>query len=176
MTVFIESRCVYSKNFINDQLLPIYDNFKDLIHINFITFALSESHIKDDGQLETKCYHGKPECTLDLFQTCSLFIYRNDTKFQHKIIFCTMRSKRFYKACIKELNLDIERIENCTQGETGKYLTLWSQKESAAVIKELNGVPAVIFNGVIDTVVADRAITQLKRVLKTKLHIPKDVK
>jgi hypothetical protein len=42
MTVYIESRCVFSRKFINQQLLPIYDDFKGQIHLEFVTFALAE--------------------------------------------------------------------------------------------------------------------------------------
>lgn len=45
MTVFIESKCKFSKKFIQEQLQPIYDEIKDKINIKFVTFALSEVNV-----------------------------------------------------------------------------------------------------------------------------------
>jgi hypothetical protein len=42
MTVYIESLCKFSKEFIQQQLNPIYDEIKEKINIKFVTFALME--------------------------------------------------------------------------------------------------------------------------------------
>jgi len=45
MTVYIESLCKFSKEFIQNQLRPIYDEIKEKINIKFVTFALMEVKI-----------------------------------------------------------------------------------------------------------------------------------
>ena len=42
MTIYIESLCKFSKEFIQQQLKPIYDEIKEKINIKFVTFALME--------------------------------------------------------------------------------------------------------------------------------------
>ena len=42
MTIYIESLCKFSKEFIQNQLRPIYDEIKEKINIKFVTFALME--------------------------------------------------------------------------------------------------------------------------------------
>ncbi|KAL7014674.1 hypothetical protein ACKWTF_016054 [Chironomus riparius] len=171
MTIYIESLCKFSKEFIQQQLKPIYDEIKEKINIKFVTFALMEDHLNEDDTIKFKCMHGPRECELDLFQTCSLHVYRHNQTKQAEIIFCTMKFHHNHMLCIDELQLNLPEIEKCANGTLGVYLALNSQREASAVVGTLGGVPAVIFNNIIDPVVAEHSLSDLKAVTKRRMYL-----
>ncbi|XP_070495137.1 GILT-like protein 2 [Chironomus tepperi] len=171
MTVYIESLCKFSKEFVQNQLRPIYDEIKEQINIKFVSFALMEDSLREDDTIKFKCLHGPRECEIDLFQTCSLHVYRQNQTKQAEIIFCTMKFHHNYTLCIDELQLNLPEIEKCTNGTLGLYLALNSQREASIVVGALGGVPAVIFNNIIDPVVAEYSLKDLSAVVKRRMYL-----
>jgi hypothetical protein len=73
--------------------------------------------------------------------------------------------------CIEELQLNLPEIEKCANGTLGLYLALSSQREASAVVGSLGGVPAVIFNNIIDPVVAQYSLSDLSAVTKRRMYL-----
>lgn len=59
-------------------------------------------------------------------------------------------SRRFFEECIDELQLNGNKIYECTNGTMGTILQLYAEKESSKILDKVQGVPAVIYNQVIN--------------------------
>lgn len=111
------------------------------------------------------------QCELDLIQACSLFVHRQNHTLQAEIIFCTMRPGSTYLDCLSNLQLNQPEIDKCKDDKLGLFLTLSSQREAGYVMNTLQGVPAVIFNNMVDPVVAEYSLTDLKNVTKRRMFL-----
>lgn len=80
-----------------------------------------------------------------------------------------MRPKRVYSECIDELQLDISAIKKCSKGNLGTFLAVKAQQEAANVVVTTNGVPSVIFNDLVDSAVAVKALENLRKVVGEKI-------
>lgn len=74
-----------------------------------------------------------------------------------------------YDQCIDELNLDRKIIHDCTTGTLGMILQLFAEKESVLVLDEIQGVPSVIFNGIINLAEAETALDTFCELVQSKL-------
>lgn len=77
MDVLYESLCPDSIKFIEKQLGPLYDEFKQHLEINFVPFGKSSSP-QTSGLEEWQCQHGQEECLGNRIQTCMLGQFPND--------------------------------------------------------------------------------------------------
>ena len=82
-----------------------------------------------------------------------------------------MKFHHNHTKCIDELQLNLPEIEKCANGTLGIYLALSSQREASAVAGSLGGVPAVVFNNIIDPVVAEYSLSDLNAVTKRRMYL-----
>ena len=82
-----------------------------------------------------------------------------------------MKFHHNHSLCIDELQLNLTEIEKCANGTLGVYLALDSQREGSTVVGMLGGVPAVIFNNIIDPVVAEHSLKDLSAVTKRRMYL-----
>lgn len=159
-----------------------------------------KSFLTADGEIEFKCQHGKQEvCSLTSdenllsFKTYFKLLFQVWRK-QISIVrttsqptagspsgnrFCTMTPHHFYGDCIEELNLDGDKIYECFNGTLGTILQLFAESKSMRVLDQLQGVPAIVFNGEVDTSSSFSSLNSFEKVLESKIdrsHSPKSSK
>lgn len=78
-----------------------------------------------------------------------------------------MKPNHFYDDCINELQLDASKIFECTNGTLGTILQLFAEKETWKVLDKVKGVPAIMFDGIIDTDL--KSLNNFESVIKSKL-------
>lgn len=81
-----------------------------------------------------------------------------------------MQRNHSYYDCMDELHLNTTGIEDCMNSNLGIFLSLLAQKDSVRVMDATEGVPAVIYDGIIDPVAASSSLSDLKNVVKKKLR------
>lgn len=81
-----------------------------------------------------------------------------------------MKPHHFYRDCIQELNLDEKMIDECFNGILGTILQLFAQIESIRALDKLQGVPAIVYNDVIDTESSYLSLNEFEKVFESKVN------
>lgn len=102
-----------------------------------------------------------------MFTSCALF-FAPSADHQAKIVLCVMQQNYSYDQCINDLQLDRNNIHDCMNGTLGTILQLFAEKESLLVLDNIQRVPAVTFNDVIDPSDSEMAIEKFCELLMSK--------
>jgi hypothetical protein len=80
-----------------------------------------------------------------------------------------MKPRHHFNDCIEELNLEGDKIYECTNSSKAIILQLFAEKESLLVMDKLQGVPAVVYEEKIDPLDFSESLLQFEKVVETKL-------
>lgn len=107
--VYYESLCPDSILFIENQLLPNYKHFGDLIDIDFVPFGKSSSLVRADG-IEFTCQHGRYECEGNRIQSCALTAASNRDS---QMVFVACQMSRYAEPSGQMVSTN--QFKNCSQ-------------------------------------------------------------
>lgn len=176
VTVYYESLCSDSVNFITRQLFPNYEFFKDHLTIDFVPYGKA-SHIfnKTTSKYTFNCQHGREECKGNKFQACGLAQIDGQEK-QLEFVTCVMSAENpsnpyFIELCAKKYQLDFTKITTCVVSRDGDKLLAAHGDKTWNLEPNLYFVPTVVFNNSnqIESDDQEKSLSDFKTILCRKI-------
>ncbi|CAH1108979.1 unnamed protein product [Psylliodes chrysocephalus] len=150
VSVFYESLCPASQEFIQTQFYPVYQKLgPEALTVKL--FPYSQVKVKK-SELNIKCQHGEEECFANKIQACALGL--NDSN-ENSINFvgCIMstdepQKKSFNKKCARKNKVSWTDIKACINSDQGDTFIYEIYNTTKALTPKLNWVPHIRFNDV----------------------------
>jgi len=170
--IYYESLCPDSIRFINEQLAPLYNDFKKHLDVTFVPFGKSNSlQTSPEAPIEFECQHGPDECFGNKVQGCMLArIPDQDSKFDY--ISCQMvtGADRTHRECVEAFGMSWEEIAQCAASDFATNQQLEYERISTPVIQHFNWVPTVVYNGQITDISHTGRAAPLKEIICDFIH------
>lgn len=145
VTIYYESECRYSKEFIQDQLKPNYLTFKEYADFVYVPFGKSVSTKTANGKAEFTCQHGPLECYGNVYELCAIDLIGPNQDRLTEFVICDMNPDRVREKCTKEVDLKVKEVEHCIETR-GYILELLAEQATAPIIEQSGKVPTVVYN------------------------------
>ncbi|XP_044757425.1 GILT-like protein 1 isoform X2 [Coccinella septempunctata] len=71
VSVYYESLCPYSIDFIKTKIFPHYKEFQNYVRLEWIPYGKANQTLIN-GKWSFKCQHGRDECKSNMYQACGL--------------------------------------------------------------------------------------------------------
>ena len=94
---------------------------------------------------------GVRECEGNKFQSCALDVIGKDQDKQTKFVVCAMDFSKSSSNCAQNLGLDMNKVNECANGERGNSLQLQAEEFSKDIIARSGFVPSIVYGGVFKT-------------------------
>lgn len=173
VTVYYETLCSDSVNFITTQVYPLVSNHnKSISHylnVTFVPFGKSKFNKSESGYT-FECHHGEEECEGNKYHACAIkHITNKDILYSY--INCTatlgLKTKGSNysagKQCADELKVDFDTLNTCVNGTEGADLLAMYGNQTLDL--KLDFVPSVTFNNVHNKEKQSEALKNLQGVL-----------
>nr|CAD7268837.1 unnamed protein product [Timema shepardi] len=93
VTVFYESHCPYSVEFITQKLYPAYKALTSAnMDVDLVPYGFTKYSVDDDGHYQFSCQHGPSECYGNRVQACALAELSDNLDLQVEFVNCAMSS------------------------------------------------------------------------------------
>lgn len=149
VSVYYETLCPDSIQFITQQLWPTYQKVKDIINIELIPFGKA-SFFPVNGEYQFECQHGPKECKGNKIHACAIDLYPT-TESSLPFVYCSMGAGDPIEAantCATNNKLDWTQISSCASGKRGSELLLAHGKKTKSLNPKMIFVPWIIINDV----------------------------
>ncbi|XP_056631176.1 gamma-interferon-inducible lysosomal thiol reductase-like [Diorhabda sublineata] len=151
VSVYYESLCPASKQFISRQLYPGYQLLGDnSLTVDLIPYVNRVKNVnKNKNGYRLICQHGKEECYANKVHACVLHLNATQ-KAQISFIECHLQTsdlqdKDDIKKCLRSNNLAWSDIKDCLIDEGTQYLVEY-HKQAKSLRPPLEYLPHIIFN------------------------------
>ncbi|CAH0553509.1 unnamed protein product [Brassicogethes aeneus] len=163
VTLYYESLCPYSKEFITEQLAPAYSVLGDSLDIELIPFGKAKIS-NNKGKRKMICQHGPKECFGNKMQAC--VIDQNFTQKQEiALVNCIMDNdpevKENVQACCKKYDIPWRPIKRCIKGDRGDRLLNEFGSITDKLEPKLTHVPTITINNVYNTTIDEDSRSSL---------------
>jgi len=172
LTLAYESLCPGCRHFIQTQLWPVYQELKDFLTVDLLPYGNAhEFYNAKSGKWVFECQHGPKECKGNLIESCAIFITKRDESKYLPYIHCLEVNDPVNDAmkCANKTGLDWDRMQECIDGSEGNVY----QHAIATETPKHNYVPWVIFNGIHNEEIENRALTNFKKLVCDSIQGPK---
>jgi len=172
LTLAYESYCPGCRHFITEQLWPVYTQLKDYLTVDLLPYGNAHEYYNaKTGKWVFDCQHGPKECKGNLIETCAIFIAKRDEKIYFPFIQCLEKGDPIEQAqsCANQSGISWDRISECVAGAEGNVY----QHAIATETPQHNYVPWVIFNGIHNEKIENKALSDLKGLVCDSLPSPK---
>lgn len=172
LTLAYESYCPGCRHFIKTQLWPVFQQMKDYLTVDLLPYGNAHEYYNaKTGKWVFDCQHGPRECKGNLIETCAIFLSKRDEMKYFPFIHCLEQGDPVEqaKSCANKTGLDWDRISECVNGAEGNVY----QHAIATETPQHRYVPWVIFNGIHNDQIEDRALSNLKGLVCDALPNPK---
>ncbi|XP_070505869.1 GILT-like protein 1 [Chironomus tepperi] len=149
-TIYYESECKYSKQFIQEQIAPSYESLKDLVDFVYVPFGKSSHTKNDDGSLNFTCQHGPLECYGNVWELCALDMIGPNQDVQTQFVICDMNITNAREQCTLDAGLSVLDVKDCVDTR-GTSLELKAELVTAPIIEQSGKVPTVVYNDIYNT-------------------------
>ncbi|CAH1774015.1 unnamed protein product [Owenia fusiformis] len=150
LTLYMESLCPDCKNFIKEQLFPVWAQLSNIIDLELVPYGNAMERKKGD-MWEFDCQHGKEECIGNLIETCAIHISNNVTRW-FPFIHCIEIAEDLPKAsairCAQMYKIDYSAVQKCMASDKGNLLEHQMALKTNALSPPHKYVPWVTLNGV----------------------------
>ncbi|XVF68462.1 hypothetical protein PTKIN_Ptkin11bG0004800 [Pterospermum kingtungense] len=148
LTLYYESLCPYSANFIVNYLPKLFqDDLISIVDLRLVPWG----NAKITGNDTFSCQHGPAECLLNTVEACAIDAWPqlND---HFPFIYCVEalvyeRKYLEWESCFEELGLESKTITDCYAGGLGLKLDLQYAAETNALEPPHRYVPWVVVDG-----------------------------
>ncbi|KAG5669503.1 hypothetical protein PVAND_017390 [Polypedilum vanderplanki] len=165
--IFLESECKSSKQFLQEQIKPNYEQIKGDVLLTFVPFGKSHSITNTSG-IFFECQHGHFECHNNIFLSCALnLITESDLRTQFMI--CAMDYSTPLNHCASEVGLKIREVHECAESNDGIELQLENEKKTTPIIEMSGHVPTIVFNEIYDKNDDEKAFMNFLEIVKEKI-------
>ncbi|KAK4883206.1 hypothetical protein RN001_006525 [Aquatica leii] len=151
VSVYYESLCPASMQFITTQLYPSYSKISSSLLLDFVPYGKA-NHYLVDGKWKFTCQHGPDECLGNKHQACGLA--RNQTQAQKlEFVNCMMSasnpsSENAVTKCAPKLGIPIADILDCSNSAVGDEILAQLGNRTHALQPNIYFLPTIIFNDV----------------------------
>uniref|UniRef100_A0A1B6L5V7 Saposin A-type domain-containing protein n=1 Tax=Graphocephala atropunctata TaxID=36148 RepID=A0A1B6L5V7_9HEMI len=176
ITVYYETYCPDSMNFLMNQLAPMMGEFN--VYPSWLTLDLIPfGKAKKAGHNKYDCQHGPKECAGNKLNACAI----NELVTNHfnplymrlvNFIYCTMTADDQVKGarqCAAQTGVNYKKLMKCYNGPQGNKLINMYANRTAELQPPLSWVPTVVFNDVFNQTQSDAAQKNLYGVVCTFL-------
>nr|CAD7579726.1 unnamed protein product [Timema californicum] len=161
VTVFYESHCPYSVEFITQKLYPAYKALTSAnMDVDLVPYGFTKYSVDDDGHYQFSCQHGPSECYGNRVQACALAELSDNLDLQVEFVNCAMSSSNSSTSgplCASKLGIDYSPVQECVDGTTGDQLTVYNGNRTTSFSPKYAYVPWVAINGVHNNETRDTA-------------------
>ncbi|CAB3244422.1 unnamed protein product [Arctia plantaginis] len=161
LTVYYESQCPDSKDFIVNELQPALTLLHNYLILKLIPFGKAKSI--DNTYFE--CQHGPTECTGNMVQSCALHVMKesgaNDRKMLDYVV-CEMKTEAGTTRnlwCVKKARVNENLVTSCLSSRMGTELLL--RNEDLTKLVSPTFIPTITIDGIFDQGVQDSGIQDL---------------
>eukprot|EP00092_Neocalanus_flemingeri_P025592 GFUD01027745.1.p1 GENE.GFUD01027745.1~~GFUD01027745.1.p1 ORF type:complete len:210 (+),score=58.98 GFUD01027745.1:11-640(+) len=175
LTVYYESLCGDSINFVLTQLYPNWQHFGEDLKIDFKPFGKAD-FMETGSSWNFTCQHGPEECVGNKFQAC-LLNQVPEPEENVPLIHCFMSqiyegatAPEAAEGCLSTLEITTttnEKVEECAESDEGSNLLHDLGVETKNLDPKLYFVPWVLFNDVFDDQAWQGGLDDLREVLCT---------
>lgn len=150
VTVYYEALCPDSKNFIVQQLLPVYATIPGYINLDLVPYGKAKT-IEVNGNLGFRCQHGTPECVANKIHSCAIKYTKNDTLLQLQYIACMIEDNTVPHSiaaeCATDLGIDYKLISTCADNYESSLLLKENGERTKGLRPAVTFIPTILMNG-----------------------------
>ncbi|VEN53361.1 unnamed protein product [Callosobruchus maculatus] len=167
VSVYYESLCMDSIEFLTTQFHPAYLIHGDKINVDLVPYGKAKAN-NDTGRWNFTCQHGPRECYGNKVQACAVALL--DQRKSTEFVVCTMKSgdaaaeENLYK-CASENNVTFSEIKDCADSSKGDELLAFNGYRTTSVKPPIRFVPTIIFNDSYNQTMQDMALTNFSSVI-----------
>ncbi|XP_076925183.1 gamma-interferon-responsive lysosomal thiol protein-like [Bidens hawaiensis] len=148
LTVYFETLCPSSEDFIINYLYKIFDNGLILI-VDLKLSPYGNAKISSDGTIV--CQHGEWECLLNTVEACAIHAWPDVTD-NFPFVYCVERLNHEgkyteWESCFETLKLDPKPVADCYSSGLGHELEVQYADETKALQPPHAYVPWVVVDG-----------------------------
>lgn len=148
ISVYYETNCPDSKDFILYQLFPTYNVLRDYIEINLVPYGKARQTLKPDGSYAFDCQHGINECRGNLIQTCVINLESLMDNIMN-FVNCSESFPQPYQAaeeCAQRTGIEYQPILDCYSSRQGNQYQHEMADSTESLSPKLNFVPWININ------------------------------
>ncbi|KAK9887911.1 hypothetical protein WA026_000214 [Henosepilachna vigintioctopunctata] len=176
VSIYYESLCPDSIDFIRDELFPNYEALKDRIFIDFVPYGKASQSKSSNGEWLFRCQHGSPECRGNKYQACAL-AQKKGQDANVNFVSCVMSSadpsdSEEIRNCAVSNGFDWQVISLCYQGDRGNELLAQYGTRTHSLNPKLRFVPTIIYDDVFDQTLQNESLYYFVKAVCSKLSQP----
>jgi len=163
VTLAFESLCPGCRNFITSQLWPVYNELKDYMTVKLLPYGNAEEvYNAKTHRWVFYCQHGPKECYGNIVETCAIFLNKREEAAYFPFIHCMeqLGVDQAEKCANKTGQIWVD-IKACAEGPNGNFF----QHIIASETPKHDYVPWIIFNGVHNEDIQNKAQSNLKKLV-----------
>ncbi|RVE46987.1 hypothetical protein evm_008371 [Chilo suppressalis] len=157
LSVYYESKCPDSRDFVLNQLMPTMKMLPNNIILQLVPFGKAKSI--EQGYRGFECQHGPSECLGNIIQSCALNLMRSKTDLKKaEYVACEMKSlasTRGDLTCVQQANLDPEMVNQCIESGEGAELQLDAEFLTGLISPKF--IPTVTIDGIFNQQIQDHS-------------------
>ncbi|KAJ8918983.1 hypothetical protein NQ315_016887 [Exocentrus adspersus] len=167
VSVYYETLCPYSANFLVSQFYPTYQNHAGQMEVDLIPYGKANA-TNDSGTWTFECQHGPAECYGNKVHSCALHLFsiEQSTEF----VVCSMNSSNATsdtssELCATSSNISWTTLKECVSSNQGDELLAANGRRTDKVIPVLiNSIPTIIFNDVFNNELRNIAASNFENI------------
>ncbi|XP_068617433.1 GILT-like protein 1 [Battus philenor] len=165
ITVGTTSGCGDTVSFINQQLVPAYELYGDFLELEIVPWGRT----RRDGNGSLICQFGARDCWANRLHRCALHLLESNQDAQLQYMVCEFSSPfpsfllNSYQ-CAESIGLSLNDIDTCFS-TSSDVLEDIAEEKSLVPMQEINFVPFITFNDVIDVSLHNKARIELSNVI-----------
>ncbi|XP_044757424.1 GILT-like protein 1 isoform X1 [Coccinella septempunctata] len=172
VSVYYESLCPYSIDFIKTKIFPHYKEFQNYVRLEWIPYGKANQTLIN-GKWSFKCQHGRDECKSNMYQACGLDQGRSQER-NIEFINCVVSLinpayTRGIEYCARANTFDWESMESCFRDGTGDDLLAKMGKKTSNLGSKFKHVPTVVFNDDFDPLLCEYALENFVKATCSKI-------